>query len=88
MNPLRLLWALTLTMLPVPGTTAAEQPIELKTITGTLSSGEDVSEQRKLERELSQAHKLEAVGRLAAGASGAGHQPSGGLLLPGAPNRR
>jgi PAS domain S-box-containing protein len=37
------------------------------TITGTLSSGEDVSEQRKLERELSQAHKLEAVGRLAAG---------------------
>lgn len=36
-------------------------------ITGTLSSGEDVTERRRMERELSQANKLEAVGRLAAG---------------------
>lgn len=37
------------------------------TIIGTLHSGEDVSERRKMERELAQSHKLEAVGRLAAG---------------------
>jgi len=37
------------------------------TVVGTLSAGADVTERRKMERELSQAHKLEAVGRLAAG---------------------
>jgi PAS domain S-box-containing protein len=36
-------------------------------IVGTLSSGADITELRKMEAELSQAHKLEAVGRLAAG---------------------
>lgn len=40
---------------------------EAGAIVGTLSSGADITEQRRMERELSQAHKLEAVGRLAAG---------------------